>query len=316
MGWSHGDAMTTLFLFGAGASRFSGECIPCPPPLGGELFGALRARGGVAASVDSTLAAAFGDFEAGMALFRSRYEGRTTTLLRETCAYLGEFKLGSRNHYRTLVQGLHDLPDQIVLSTLNYELLLEQAIIEAGMRVAYSGPPAPPRAIVLLKPHGSCNFLPYLPGFSFHNVTFAGGPGATAVDGQVRIVGADEARRFCRDEDSLAPVIAVYARGKQVPFCPSFVGRIQEAWRAAVDSAARLFVIGVRTNPEDAHIWGPLASSTAPLWYVGPDRTAFEAWKKTSGRRNARHLANDFGESLPTILHMLKRVPTRGAWPR
>ena len=76
--------MATLFLFGAGASRYSGECFPEPPPLGTELFDALVKRGGVAATIDADLAAVFRkDFERGTSLFRRQRGGDVTTLLRE-----------------------------------------------------------------------------------------------------------------------------------------------------------------------------------------------------------------------------------------
>ena len=58
--------MSVAFLFGAGASAFSGECRPTTPPLGKDLFAELVKLGGVAASVEPDLAACFTDFEFGM----------------------------------------------------------------------------------------------------------------------------------------------------------------------------------------------------------------------------------------------------------
>ncbi|MHB0972425.1 MAG: hypothetical protein ACYC7A_20165 [Thermoanaerobaculia bacterium] len=74
--------MSTPFLFGAGASAFSGACLPRLPPMGSALFDELASRGGIAQQVELDLAAVFRtDFEAGMALFRERHEVLTTGFL-------------------------------------------------------------------------------------------------------------------------------------------------------------------------------------------------------------------------------------------
>ena len=92
--------MSSTFLFGAGASAFSGECYPTTPPLGADLFSELRRRGGVAAEVEEDLVDLFGDFEAGMAEFRRRHEVKTSALLRDMARYFAEFRPGDSNQYR------------------------------------------------------------------------------------------------------------------------------------------------------------------------------------------------------------------------
>jgi hypothetical protein len=81
--------VSSLFLFGAGASFGSGPCAPSAPPLGSRLFDELRAAGGVASEVSEDLAESFRqDFEAGMDRFWSEHNVRTSELLRDMARYL------------------------------------------------------------------------------------------------------------------------------------------------------------------------------------------------------------------------------------
>src|SRR5437588_667492 len=114
--------MASLFLFGAGASRFSGDCRPQAPPLGTDLFQALRARGSaVTRLVDDEHAAIFnGNFEEGMALFQERFEEHLSAFLREMALLFLDYSPGTNNAYVSLIAGLTALRRHIVLSTLNY----------------------------------------------------------------------------------------------------------------------------------------------------------------------------------------------------
>jgi hypothetical protein len=87
-------------------------------------------------------------------------------------------------------------------------------------------------------------------------------------------------------------------------FCPSFVRKQQAQFRAATERASRIFVIGVRVNEEDAHIWSPLARSRAPLYYVGPEEKEVIAWSKRTRRRGVVHFSPSFEDAVPKILSM------------
>lgn len=299
--------MSSLFLFGAGASAFCGDCVPRCPPVGNELFDALQAEGGVATTVDGDLASLFrGDFEEGMQEFRSRREVETSTFLRDMASYFARFEPGSANHYRTLVEGLASSRQVAVFATLNYDLILEQVISQMGWRITYLGNP-PTQNFLVLKLHGSCNFLPALAPRQISGIGFdlSNSPQAGVLEAPVRVAHPREVLEFCRTEDSIAPSIALYAQGKQVLYCGRFVREIQEAWRGQVAKAHRIFVIGVRPNRADTHVWGALAKKGAPIWYVGPDRDAFREWSSQAKRRKAHHLADDFGTAVPQVLRML-----------
>lgn len=267
------------------------------------MFRKLQKWGGIAASVSEDLARHFTDFENGVVEFRRCREADTTRLLRETAQFFSEFTPGSDNHYRTLVQGVFDQRAAVTFSTLNYDLFLEHVIGEMGKAVSYRTP-ASPRTVLLLKPHGSCNFLPLVPGFEFENVRFANN--TANLEAPVRPASLEETKVFFKKEKSLAPAIALYAKGKQVLFCPSFVEKVQRDWREEVLGASRVFIIGVHPNPEDSHIWGPLKKTKASLWYVGPEEDAFRHWWESERRRDAHHLSPDFGDAVPAILRMLR----------
>lgn len=302
--------MSAVFLFGAGASAFSGDVIPSPPPLGSHLFDEMRMQGGVAATVSDDLAAVFReDFEAGMAEFRRRHEVETTTLVREMAFFLSGFSPGETNLYRQLVSLAAKAPRPSVFATLNYDLLIELAIGAAGYLVAYHGLPAPTRNMSVLKLHGSCNFLPDLGGGSIRGIGFDLSQSSGAIlSAPVKPVGVRELQKFCREEDSLSPAMALYAKGKSVLIAPDFVRFQQDEWVRTVRTATQIYVIGVRVMPEDSHVWTPLRKSKGELYYVSPDGEAFEDWAQEARRRNSHVLAPTFQAAIPEVARRIMRV--------
>jgi hypothetical protein len=101
----------------------------------------------------------------------------------------------------------------------------------------------------------------------------------------------------------LAPAIAMYAEGKAVKVCPNYVDAQQAQWKIVTTSASRIFVVGVRVHIADAHIWGLLAKSKAPVTYFGraPDKPEFMAWKATAKKKNAFFVEATFAESVKVI---------------
>lgn len=297
--------MISLILLGAGASYGSGDCTPYCPPLGATLFDALRARGGTAASVSPELAELFKrDFESGMVEFQKQRDADTTSLLREMAEYFVDFAAGPRNLYREIVRIVRQQPVSVRLVTTNYDLLIEQAITEAGLLIAYHPPPLPADNISLLKIHGSCHFLPDTQGLTLTDVTFAGN--AVNVETRVKIARSrNEVREFCRTQDSLAPAIAVFAPGKPVLFSSEMVKDQQAKWLATLAEASVVYIIGLRVVPGDEHIWGALAKSNAAIQYVGLDKETILAWASASNRANVHFLARTFAEALPALRQRL-----------
>lgn len=300
--------MSTVFLFGAGASYGSGDCFPEPPPLGagGGLFRALQKAGGVAASINQQLSELFiKDFESGMAEFFTTRNIDVTAFLREMGAYFTQFKPGPSNLYRIVIDLLAKTKRKAVLSTTNYELLVELAINQAGYNVNYSGFSASRNTMPVLKIHGSCNFFPS-EHIKISNINFLVSEGFAILNTGIRIAkNLQEVSDFYRLENSVAPAISMYARGKSVLYGPSFIAEQQKAWQLEIERASRIYVIGLRVNCADAHIWNPLKSSKAPLYYVGQSEDFIE-WKEDVRRKQAYVIATTFAESIEHIKRHLK----------
>jgi hypothetical protein len=270
----------------------------------------MQHGGGVAASIDGDLAELFRrDFEAGMAAFRAERDVDTTALLREMADYLVEFRTGPKNLLHDLVRTIRDLAVPVVLVTTNYDLLLEQAITEAGLFAAYHAPPVPERNLSLLKIHGSCHFLPAIQG-TMQGVTFSNC--GVNVEAPIRIARSrDEVKAFCKNEDSLAPAIAVYAPGKAVLFSSGAVKEHQAAWASVLKGKPdRLYSVGLRIVETDDHIWGAIANERAPVSYIGFESSDFFVWAATNRIPGARVLGRTFAEGLPKLIEDLSQFRT------
>lgn len=297
--------MSSVFLFGAGASYGSGPCSPCPPPLGAQLFPALQAAGGVAATVNTDLAEVFvRDFEKGMDRFWAEHNTQTTELLRDMARFFAPFEPLPGNAYSELLRILDGTRKKSVMVTTNYDLLIEHAVIQAKLLVTYGEFSAPKGNVPVLKIHGSCNFLPDLQQHKFKGISF---DLSQSTDGSIIETGVRVARSsreiidFCNLEDSIAPAMAMYSPSKQVLYCRSFIQAQQQAWLTALTAAARIYVIGLGVHLVDEHIWGRLAKARAPVYYVGREPKDFMRWAHTSGRKYAYILADSFEAALPRI---------------
>lgn len=236
--------------------------------------------------------------------FRQQRDADTTSLLREMACYFAEFTIAPGNHYLTLASSIAASALRVTIATTNYDTLIEQALSATGRPMTYSAP-ATGRALSVLKLHGSCNFLPDTGTNTFRGVTFS--DNATNFEGPTRVVWSnEEVRSFCAREDSLAPAIALYAPGKKVLFCPTFVSKQQEYWRTEVKTAKVVYVIGMRVLPEDDHIWGTLAASKARLEYVGFEPEEFRSWADANRLRDASVLEKTFASALPLIRIQLR----------
>jgi len=297
--------MSSLFLFGAGASFGSGPCYPEPPPLGGVLFDHLRKAGGVAARVSEDLAKSFrDDFEVGMDRFWTEHNTWTSELLRDMALFFAKFEPLDDNLYIKLISVLGGTRKKAVFATANYDLLIEHAIVRSRLLISYGGLPAARDNIPILKIHGSCNFLPDLGGGGIRGIGFDLGQsvGGAILDAPIRVAqSVREILEFCTKEDAIAPALAMFHSTKRVLYCPSFVRHQQEAFLASINSASRIYVIGLRVHTVDEHIWGPLASAKAPLFYVGREPEEFRHWAIQSKRQSAFSIATSFAEALPII---------------
>jgi hypothetical protein len=242
-----------------------------------------------------------------MAAFREQRDRDSTQFLREMAGYFAGFRAGPANTYRRLFVLLRELSVPATWVTTNYDLLIEYAAGFEKQLLAYHGRPVPDGNVPLLKIHGSCHFLPDTGTNRLSGVTFANN--GSNLEAPIKIAkSADEVLAFCRDNDSFAPAVALYAPGKKVLFCPSAVKQQQDAWLSELSQANAVFIIGLRVLPEDDHIWGALAKASAPLHYVGYEPDEFSSWARSCSRNETYVLAKDFSHSLTAIRHSIGRL--------
>jgi hypothetical protein len=301
--------LSTVFLIGAGASFGSGPCSPHNPPLGNNFFEEFQKMGGVAATVSDDLADLFKlDFEKGMDRFFAERNSDVTPFLREMAEYFCKFEPLEGNIYVELIKILGGDRKKATFVTTNYDLLIELAAMHHGMLITYGGLPAPKNNLPVLKIHGSCNFLPDLGGVSIRGISFdiSGSKGGSILNAGIKVAGsAAEVLRFCKEEDAIGPALAMYSPDKRVLYCKPFVEEQQNAWKAEVAKANRIYVIGLKVHPVDDHIWGVLAKSKSDIYYVGGESDEFTSWAKDKGVKNCFPIASKFDEALPIIARHL-----------
>jgi hypothetical protein len=190
---------------------------------------------------------------------------------------------------RTIVE--RGLGNDVLLSTLNYELLLEQAINQCGHVVDYGSPPSPGRLSVV-KLHGSCNFLPNARGVGSG---LAMRPGMVFETG-FRIAGLSEVMRYSSVEPSLYPVMCLYMPGKVTHMSPHSMSRVQACWAEQVRAAEKMFLVGLRPNDGDKHLWDAVAESKAKVFCVGNKRE-YDAWCDRRRKGKPTFLGSRFEEA-------------------
>ena len=97
------------------------------------------------------------------------------------------------------------------------------------------------------------------------------------IDAPTEYVQSDEMTAIFREADRLddqmmAPAIALYMEGKDVLHCPSYAAEEQRQFRSLCRRSQRIFVVGAR-SVGDPHLWDPIASSRAELYYFNPSKT-------------------------------------------
>src|SRR3972149_5168023 len=157
----------TLVLTGAGASCGCEYVYPKQPPLGNQLYDELanffpcswgRITGMQAVQFRQ-------NFEAGMDSIWQHQSPIVPPLMRDMAIYFSQFHPDgsfSDLYSRLLMYILkNNMGERIILSTINYECILELAISSLGLQADYfSDSPSNKEKITLWKLHGSCNFMP------------------------------------------------------------------------------------------------------------------------------------------------------------
>lgn len=293
--------MKQLFLFGAGASAGSGPCHPETPPVGSKLIRPLLPFLRVRSLIDLDLLKLFeSNFELGMQEFWIRHSGAMQHFIRDMAYFFSRFSPEPGNHYVELIKAIKAKHHDVLLSTLNYEMLIEAAINICGNRVTYDCRGSRPNGdFTLLKLHGSCNF-PDLGGGSIRGISINTGPPnpsyrtmAVATNSRPEY-DMIKVRRFLKEEDVLAPEMAVYHKDKAILFGDYRNGkRWQAQWRAFLAEADQLFVIGTSLTEHDTHIWDAVMDFRGTLCWVSHNPDLAKGWSAKHGVR-FEHTASSF----------------------
>ena len=294
-----------VFLFGAGASFGSGNVHPINPPLGNSLFNSLqRLFPGTWGQIPDELSSKFeNDFEKGMHEVIDNHSFSIAPLMQHMGIFFSRFNLynDKPNYYKSLVSHIKNesLLDQTVFSSLNYECLLEIAFSQKGIQINYFDEPSDNSASIF-KLHGSCNFKSNNIQAS-RGVQFSSG---VSFEGGIQIIQPREVPRVFKGNTGLYPAMCLYAKNKPLAIAPSQIKEAQKKWKDITEKADKVFIIGVKPNVEDKHIWEPLANSEAHLYYVGLEED-FSNWTTEHRSNNHTYLGSTWEKTHDEILREL-----------
>lgn len=293
-------------IFGAGASYGSGGSSPTPP-LGKDLFKHLNERGGAFSRLDNDIKLIFESnvFETGMSMIAN--DSRLINpLQKELACYLSSFNVDMDNAYVRLFNRLHSVIQRLNIATLNYDMLIEQALSIHHFKFDYNGQGD---GINLLKIHGSSNFLPRIPAGSVMNNIVAVDCG-TFIEGlQTDAVAShDEILRWCSDDknNSLSPVAAMYAKGKGVVINKGMIDKIQADFANKVVNSSLVVLVGIEYVEHDTHVWQPIQKSKADLLIVNPFPSATLDWANKIGSNKVTVFEKSFDEAIWDITKFVR----------
>lgn len=290
--------MITL-IFGAGASFGSGPCAPFNPPLGMHLFEKLEARGGAFSRLDAGVKSIFRNqsFESGMSAIADTNTA-INPLQKEIAIYLSQFMPLSENAYVRLFKKLKSSIKNLSVATLNYDLLIEHALLATGIPFSYGKS----KELRVLKPHGSSNFLPnlgtiVLQGNVFSNCgAFVDGlPVDTPLTNQ-------EVESWCTNQKNsdISPALSMYSPTKRVVMNRSLIENIQQEFSKSIENSNLLVIVGVGLAEHDRHIWEPIKNSKGKLLIVDLYPEKLIDWAKAHGLDNS-HIKGGFKENIWAI---------------
>lgn len=208
-----------VILFGAGASRGAGQVAPEPPPLGQQLFQELahEFRHSWGALPEELKARFRSDFEEAM---DSLWQANSTVvplLMQHMALYFLQFRPKSPGStlYGQLARLIGEWAETrpVILSTLNYDCVLELELSNADLVVDYWGLSTSPRSVRVMKLHGSANMIPI--GVRMNRgIRYTRG---VSIEGPVRACDdLNDATTFLLGDNALAPVMCLYMKDKPV----------------------------------------------------------------------------------------------------
>ncbi len=298
--------MVTL-IFGAGASFGSGNCYPTNPPLGNDLFNELVKLDGAFSRLDKKMKNEFKKkgFEEGMALIQND-SSIINPIQKEVASYLSQFKVENDNAYVNLFKSIKEVINDITIVTLNYDLLIEDALRKNLLFIKYELDWK--HGVSLLKPHGSCGFLPDLGGMNMSGNTMINC--GTFVDGLkiFRSINKEEIINWCEDpkNSDISPVLSMYNKEKRIVINKNFISNIQEIYKKKIENSRMIILIGVKYIEHDTHIWEPIKNSKAKVYFNSRSGISeeMEKWSKENDI-NLFSIKGSFNEKIEEISNLI-----------
>lgn len=304
-----------VILIGAGASFGAGGIAPGAPPLGAKLYQALRvAFPRTWGNLPKFLEDAFGpngtDFEAGMSALIESAGMQATQMQRELGHLLTRYNISQPSiclfvrlaTYLGRALGSRS----IMVSSLNYDMLIEEALSIAGVPFRYCDQIQHASTIAVNKPHGSGNFLPVggvvaMPGVYMNAQAVTTNPTIEALP-------RSQALSYYAGSNQIPPCMSFFMPGKASMTRHWITEAMQKGLRDAVLGAEVVITVGVRPLPEDHHIWNPIRDTQAEVLLCCAE-AEYQDWR--SGFRSAmptKFLGSTFDQALPNIVAHLERV--------
>jgi hypothetical protein len=296
-----------VVLFGAGASYGSGQVIPRVPPLGNDLFEVLyRLYPNSWGQIPEKFKTVFSDnFEEGMAEVIDNGYATIGNLMQSMGIFFSCFHLTEDcdNLYINFLKQLNStgILKDVLISTINYECLIEKAANLVGLPVSYFNNPND-NELSLWKIHGSCNFK--LVGIeatrgviiNSQNVSF---------DGNIKALNPGDVKKEFEGNTAFHPSMCLFAKDKPITIAPSIIRGKQEEWSKITEKAEVMCVIGVRPNTEDSHIWDAISDCEGKLLFIG-NQNDFNAYTSTYRMsKDNLYLGNRWHESFNAVLSEL-----------
>jgi hypothetical protein len=306
-------AGSLVFLFGAGASYGATHMLPERPPLGWEVYDRL-AQAYPDVWGPKTLPGWYAD---GL---RRDFE---RTMFDEICLRIPSLNIlewqrsmamffarftpdeSSEDLFSRLLERLKESGgfSEVVIGSLNYDCILEKAAVRLGLRVEYLSDGAGEDVARVIKIHGSSNFV--TENLERHKV-YLTSPGS-AIGCAFECINpllAEETlkEKFAPRELRYAPVMSLYAWGKNSLVGGVKVQELRNCWRTHALYAEQLVIIGVRPNRGDTHIWETVRGTGARVYYIG-GREDHRGWQEANPRLESvgETFEDGFGELMRLI---------------
>jgi len=200
--------------------------------------------------------------------------------------------------YCRLIKYLHEhnLIYSTLFSTINYDCIIEFSLLGQGISISYFDEGQENKSVPVWKLHGSCNMFAKdikASGILYSkDVVFEGGLEASLDIGTVI--------ENCLANQSLAPAMCLYMRGKPIQISPFIILHLQCLWAYQIFNCKKLFCIGVNPWPEDKHIWEPLSSTHAHIYFIG-DHEKYDRWISEKRNNPSEYIGSSFHEGITLI---------------